>query len=77
MATRSAGILLYRRTVKGPVEVLLIHPGGPFFTKKDDGAWSITKGVVNPGEEELAAARREFSEETGGTGDQNTHRGVS
>ncbi len=64
MPERSAGILLYRRTPRGP-EVLLIHPGGPFWARKDTGAWSIPKGVVNPGEDPLAAARRELGEETG------------
>ncbi len=69
MATLSAGILLYRRPDPGTVEVLLVHPGGPFWAKKDDGAWSIPKGMINPGEVELAAARREFGEETGGAAD--------
>ncbi len=64
MPQRSAGILLYRRR-RGAVEVLLVHPGGPFWAKKDDGAWSIPKGVYEPGEDPLAAARREFAEETG------------
>jgi len=61
---RSAGILLYRRK-RGAVEVLLVHPGGPFWQKKDDGAWTIPKGLYEPGEEALAAAQREFAEETG------------
>ncbi len=69
MATLSVGILLYRRPTPGTVEVLLVHPGGPFWAKKDLGAWSIPKGVIHPGEVELDAARREFSEETGGTAD--------
>ena len=64
MAEQSAGILLYRLTGPEP-EVLLVHPGGPFWAKKDDGAWSIPKGLYEPGEEPLAAARREFAEETG------------
>src|SRR4051812_9108430 len=64
MAKRSAGILLYRRTGPEP-EVLLVHPGGPFWAKKDDGAWSIPKGLFEPGEDPLAAAQREFLEETG------------
>jgi len=64
MPQRSAGILLYRRR-RGAVEVLLVHPGGPFWANKDDGAWSIPKGVYEPGEDPLAAARREFAEETG------------
>ncbi|WP_424360356.1 NUDIX domain-containing protein [Methylocystis parvus] len=64
MAKRSAGILLYRRGAAG-VEVLLAHPGGPFWAKKDEGAWSIPKGEIGPQEDPQAAARREFLEETG------------
>lgn len=64
MAKRSAGLLLFRRTT-GSVEVLLVHPGGPFWAKRDAGAWSIPKGEVESGEDDLAAARREFREETG------------
>jgi predicted NUDIX family NTP pyrophosphohydrolase len=64
MPKLSAGILLYRRRAGG-IEVFLVHPGGPFWAKKDDGAWSIPKGEAAPGEELLAAARREFREETG------------
>lgn len=64
MARRSAGVLLYRRGASG-VEVLLAHPGGPFWAKKDEGAWSIPKGEIGPQEEPEAAARREFFEETG------------
>lgn len=64
MPTTSAGILLYRR-VGDSIEVFLIHPGGPFWAKKDEGAWSIPKGEINPDEDPLAAARREFNEETG------------
>jgi predicted NUDIX family NTP pyrophosphohydrolase len=60
----SAGILLFRRRPSG-VEVLLAHPGGPFFTKKDVGHWTIPKGEVEAGEELYAVARREFEEETG------------
>jgi predicted NUDIX family NTP pyrophosphohydrolase len=60
----SAGLLLYRIS-RGSVEVLLAHPGGPFFRNKDEGAWSIPKGEVAPDEDALAAARREFAEETG------------
>ena len=60
----SAGILLFRRT-PGGVEVLLGHPGGPYFEGKDVGAWSIPKGQVEDGESLLAVAKREFSEETG------------
>ena len=61
---RSAGILLYRRGSRG-LEVLLVHPGGPFWSKRDAGAWTIPKGEISEGEEPLAAARREFLEETG------------
>ena len=64
MAKRSAGILLYRgRGTK--LELLLVHPGGPFWAKKDQGAWSIPKGEYEPGEDSLAVARREFEEELG------------
>jgi predicted NUDIX family NTP pyrophosphohydrolase len=74
---RSAGILLFRRapgglgesarrsTSQSDLEVLLAHPGGPFFEAKDLGAWTIPKGEFGPGEEDLAVARREFEEETG------------
>jgi predicted NUDIX family NTP pyrophosphohydrolase len=65
MPQRSAGLLLYRRRGRGGVEVLLVHPGGPFWAKKDLGAWSIPKGIYEPDEDPLAAARREFAEETG------------
>lgn len=58
----SAGLLAYRR--KNGLEVLLAHPGGPFWAKKDDGVWTIPKGLVDPGEDLIAAARREFAEET-------------
>ncbi len=61
---QSAGILLYRRRAGGR-EVLLVHPGGPFWQKKDLGAWSIPKGEFAPGEDPLAAAQRELHEETG------------
>jgi predicted NUDIX family NTP pyrophosphohydrolase len=60
---QSAGILLYRR--RGALEVFLVHPGGPFWAKKDLGAWSLPKGEFVEGEDPLAAARREFEEETG------------
>src|ERR1700742_158361 len=63
-AKRSAGILLYRRGGDG-LEVLLVHPGGPFWARKDTGAWTIPKGEMAEGEEPLACARREFAEETG------------
>ena len=66
MAKISAGILLFRRTPAG-VEVMLVHPGGPFWAKKDAGAWSIPKGLADEGEDLLAAAKREFLEETGAT----------
>jgi predicted NUDIX family NTP pyrophosphohydrolase len=67
---KSAGLLLYRRTSGGPggparIEVLLAHPGGPYWARKDDGAWSIPKGEFLDDEEPLAAARREFEEEMG------------
>ena len=52
------------RTRRGGLEVLLVHPGGPFWAKKDAGAWFIPKGEVNPGEDQLVAARHEFQEET-------------
>jgi predicted NUDIX family NTP pyrophosphohydrolase len=61
---RSAGIVLHRAGDGGP-EVLLVHPGGPFWAKKDDGAWSIPKGEYEPDEDPLACALREFEEETG------------
>src|SRR5512147_298223 len=64
MAKRSAGILLYRGKGAG-LELLLVHPGGPFWAKKDLGAWSIPKGEYQEGEDPLAVARREFEEELG------------
>ena len=64
MSVRSAGILLYRFN-EGNLQVMLVHPGGPFWAKKDDGAWSIPKGIYEEGENPLAAAKREFQEETG------------
>lgn len=64
MPKTSAGILLYRKR-KGTLEVLLIHPGGPYFKNRDEGAWSIPKGEIDEGEEPLAAAKREFQEEIG------------
>lgn len=61
---RSAGVLAWRRRAGG-LEIFLVHPGGPFWAKKDEGAWSIPKGEIAEGEDPLAAARREFLEETG------------
>jgi predicted NUDIX family NTP pyrophosphohydrolase len=67
----SAGLLLYRRHPE--LEVFLVHPGGPFWAKKDAGAWSIPKGEFVQGEDPLQAARREFAEETGFTIDGSFH----
>jgi len=67
---RSAGILMYRREGED-IFVLLVHPGGPFWAKKDFGSWSIPKGEYAEGEDTLAAARREFAEETGCTPEGN------
>lgn len=64
MVQRSAGILLYR-TGPGSLEVFLAHPGGPFFAQRDDGVWSIPKGLIEDGENPLQTAIREFREETG------------
>ena len=64
MAKRSAGILMYRRR-EGKLQVFLGHPGGPFWAKKDAGAWTIPKGEIGENEGALAAARREMAEETG------------
>ena len=64
MPARSAGLLVYR-TPGGELEVLLVHPGGPFWAKKDEGAWSIPKGELNPEEDPLNVAHREFLEEIG------------
>jgi predicted NUDIX family NTP pyrophosphohydrolase len=61
---RSAGLLLFRRT-GGQLEVLLVHPGGPFWARRDDGVWSIPKGEYPEDEDPLSAARREFAEELG------------
>ena len=66
MAEHSAGILVFKRSGAG-VEFLLAHPGGPFWAKRDDGAWSIPKGLIGEDEDPLAAARREFEEEVGQT----------
>ncbi len=65
MAKRSAGILLHRTTARRGLEVLLVHPGGPFWARKDAGAWSIPKGEYDDDEDPLIAARREFAEELG------------
>lgn len=64
MPERSAGLLLFRRRDTG-VEIFLVHPGGPFWARKDDGAWSIPKGLYDDDEDPLAAAKREFTEEVG------------
>ena len=64
MPRLSAGLLMYR-IKDGAIQVLLAHPGGPFFRNKDDGAWSIPKGEIEPGEDLLLTAQREFEEETG------------
>lgn len=62
---KSAGLLMYRRTPDGVLQVLLAHPGGPFWRAKDDGAWTLPKGEYEDPEQPLDAARREFTEETG------------
>ena len=64
MSKQSAGILPYRH-IQGRLEVFLVHPGGPFWARKDAGAWSIAKGLFGDDEDPLAAAKREFREETG------------
>jgi predicted NUDIX family NTP pyrophosphohydrolase len=64
MAAKSAGLLMYRH-IKSELEFFLIHPGGPFYKKKNDGVWSIPKGIPDEGEDLLLAAQREFQEETG------------
>lgn len=64
MPVRSAGVLLFRRKGAG-IEVFLVHPGGPFWARKDDAAWSIPKGIYDAAEVPEVAARREFAEETG------------
>lgn len=66
MVAKSAGVLVYRRRARA-LEVLLVHPGGPFWAKRDAGAWSIPKGEYADDEQPEAAARREFAEETGWT----------
>lgn len=65
MPKRSAGILLYRRPGGGELEVLLVHPGGPFWASRDDGAWSLPKGEHGDDEDPRACALRELAEETG------------
>jgi len=65
MAQESAGILTWRRGEGGAVEVLLVHFGGPFWANKDDGAWAMPKGMIEPGESPEEAARREYREELG------------
>ncbi len=70
MAKKSAGIMLFRRK-KNILEVFLVHPGGPFWAKKDEGAWSIPKGELDDNENGLKAAKREFKEETGSEIDGN------
>lgn len=64
MAHESAGLLMFRKH-DGRLQVLLVHPGGPFWAKKDYGAWSVPKGEVSAGEDALSTAKREFEEETG------------
>ena len=64
MPKASAGLLMYRKR-NGGLEALLVHLGGPFWKNKDRGAWFVPKGEINPGEDQLVAARREFQEETG------------
>jgi predicted NUDIX family NTP pyrophosphohydrolase len=66
MVKRSAGLLMYRRQ-RDEVEVFLVHPGGPYWASKDQGVWTIPKGEYEDDEEPLAAAKREFFEETGFT----------
>lgn len=67
MPKTSAGLLLYRVTPGGELEVLLVHPGGPLFARKDLGIWTVPKGEIDKGEDLLAAAHRELAEETGFT----------
>ena len=64
MPKASAGLLMFRKR-NGQLEALLVHLGGPFWKKKDSGAWFVPKGEINPGEDQLVAAQREFQEETG------------
>jgi predicted NUDIX family NTP pyrophosphohydrolase len=72
MPKQSAGLLVYRRR-DGGLEVFLVHPGGPFWRNKDQGAWSIPKGEFAPDDDPLEAARREFHEETGFTAEGPFH----
>ena len=65
----SAGLLMFRRRAGG-VEVFLVHPGGPFYARKDEGVWGLPKGEIDAGEDALGVARREFGEETGRTVDE-------
>jgi predicted NUDIX family NTP pyrophosphohydrolase len=65
MAKKSAGLLMFRRSTDGQVQVLLVHPGGPFWANKDLGAWTVPKGEYDDSEDALEAAKREFAEETG------------
>jgi len=65
MSKLSAGIIAFRKNELGVLEILLVHPGGPFYKKKDEGSWSIPKGEYSEGEDPLLAACREFTEETG------------
>lgn len=65
MSKQSAGLLLFRRRDGGHLELLIAHPGGPLFARRDVGAWTVPKGEFEPGEEPLAAAAREFAEEMG------------
>ncbi len=72
MTKRSAALLVYRRAADGALEVLVAHMGGPFWAKRDDGAWSIPKGEYDSAEMPLAAARREFQEEMGSPAPEGT-----
>jgi predicted NUDIX family NTP pyrophosphohydrolase len=65
VAQRSAGLVVYRRTSDIGLQSLLVHPGGPYWARKDDGVWSIPKGEIEPGECAIDVARREFTEELG------------
>ncbi|HXZ62748.1 MAG TPA: NUDIX domain-containing protein [Acidimicrobiales bacterium] len=65
MGATSAGLLMFKVSARGVVEVLLAHPGGPFWARRDEGAWSVPKGEYDPGEDPRDAAYREFGEETG------------